>query len=60
MTKMLSELDNRKYRLIDYSEIERIEDRVGKNEFSLYLDWVADRLLSMEGNDPVHAQWVDI
>ena len=46
MTKMLSELDNRKYRLNDYSEIER--------------DWVADRLLSMEGNDPVHAQWVDI
>ena len=34
MTKMLSELDNRKYRLNDYSEI--------------------------EGNDPVHAQWVDI
>ena len=60
MTKMLSELDNLKYRLNDYSEIERIEDRVGKKEFSHYLDWVADRLLSMEGNDPVHAQWVDI
>ena len=48
---MLSELDNRKYRLNDYSEIERIEARVGKKEFSRYLDWVADRLLSMEGND---------
>lgn len=60
MRKRLSEQDNRKYRLNDYSEIERIEEQVGKEQFSRYLDWVADQLLSIDGDDPIHARWVDI
>ena len=35
---MLSELDNRKYRLNDYSEIERIEDRVASQDNTVNYD----------------------
>lgn len=55
-----SNQDFSKYRLGDYAEIEQIAERVGRDKYDRYLDWVADRLLAIEGKEFGKAEWISI
>lgn len=55
-----SDKDYRRHRLTSYAEIEQIAERVGREKYDRYLDWVADRLLAIEGKEFGKAEWVSI
>lgn len=55
-----SDKDYRRHRLTSYAEIEQIAERVGREKYDRYLDWVAGRLLAIKGRPFDRAEWISI